>query len=60
MIFDNIKNIIIYFLKSQRNITRFMIQYNFLQSINKTFKKKLNQVKLSSFAFENSNTIINL
>ena len=49
-----------YFLKIQRNITRFMIQYDLLQNINKMFKKKLNQVELSSTVSENSNTIINL
>ena len=60
MIFDDVKNITMYFLKIQRNITRFMIQYNFLRKNYKTFKKESRQVELSSIVFENLNTIINL
>ena len=60
MTFDDVKNIIMYFLKIQRDITRFIIQYNFLRNINKALKKKSNQIKLSSIIFEDSNTIVNL
>ena len=37
-----------------------MIQYDFLRSVNKMFKKESSQVELSSIVFEDSNTIINL
>ena len=40
MIFDDVKNITMYFFKLQREITRFMIQYNFLRKSYKTFNKE--------------------
>ena len=60
MIFDGVKNITMYFLRIQQNITRFMIQYDLLRRNYWAFNKKSRQAELSSIAFENSNTIINL
>ena len=60
MIFDGVKNIIMYFLKIQRNITQFIIQYDFLQRNYRAFNKESRQIELSSTVFENLNTITNL
>ena len=60
MIFDDVKNITMYFLRIQRKITRFMIQYDLLRRSYKALKKKSRQVELSSIIFKNSNTIVNL